>query len=77
MLHKKNWQSYFEHFALVQAKTREPHMVKEDAYNLYEARISYLHESLELVLALNAPTEFVMRFLYRFAWKVWTIELDC
>lgn len=67
---QEKFDSYLNIY-VAQAKTREPHMVKEDAYNLYEARISYLHESLELVLALNALNRICDEVLISLCLKVW------
>lgn len=67
---QEKFDSYLNIY-LAQSKTREPHMVKEDAYNLYEARIAYLHESMELVLALNALNKICDEVLISLCLKVW------
>lgn len=67
---QEKFDSYLNIY-VAQLKTREPHMVKEDAFNLYEARVIYLHASLELVLILTSLNQICDEVLVALCHKVW------
>lgn len=54
-----------------QSKTREPHMVREDAHNLHGARVAYLRASLDIVDALNALNNTCDEVLISLCLKLW------